>query len=1563
DGATECVDVFQSAIDNAANVPNVIQLGGGSGPKFTFDHVFDAATLQSSVYEKRVEPLVVNCLEGYNATVLAYGQTGSGKTHTIMGPSSSITTAMLNEEERQQGGVIPRAIRSIFQQLQGQKRATTATNDNNDNLQEDPSNNSSAAAFEYEVRIQFLEVYGEEIRDLLNPQQGPPGAPKLSIRDVGNEEPEVVGATEHKVESAEEALLCLTRGMYRRVTGSTAMNETSSRSHAILSLIIEQSSVLLVEEGSPQAENHHVDDDEADPSEDAMQSSSQQQHVQLKKSKFNFVDLAGSERQKRTQSSGQRLKEGIDINKGLLVLGNVISALGDPKKQGKTFVPYRDSKLTRLLKGSLGGNHKTLMIACVSPSSTNVEETLNCLRYANRAKNIQNHAVVNVDAKSALVAELKGKVQRLAEDLMKARTGKISECSIPLTVIESLVKDAEGTDADVGLMDNPRPAVSPSPRHTTPNRSSDFGFSPLKRREPLFNPSTPSLLETKKLKAENEAFRIQVKALSDGEDTSDALQKAYVTKATEYERQIAALKRQLDTRIDPDRNGRISARGFRTPRPPSEGRSESPELSRLKSQVFGSLSKFSNVDAEVDAEERSVKDMSEKYLFHDDGFMDNEDMQDRPASQENHEPVPQEDSSLLLEADLVALSSSINAKEELIFQLQTSQEKFETMREFYEERLREMETVLYEKEAETDKLSEELKKLDVGHKKGKELSELLKQKQAQVQELRRKQAELSRLTSVASRNESQISRLRNEVNDMKSKKVDLQKQITSERKEHMVEVQHLKRETMKKDRELNKVKRDHSKKSQEAVRAQQVAKTRLDQIGQLKAKYKDTEKKLRMQTIKRGVMAKAGLNPVLVGRRQSTLKGGTHTPAPKVKPDIDGLRDLFDQKVADVSRREHLAVKVAQEWEEHYDLTSQRDTLRTEGGNKESIQAIESQIKYREDRIRSIASRLGKREKDSEDNKPGTDDSFLFGKEFEDVVGDVTTTDTAAKTAANVLFGMVVRERRRIASLARTASQLDEKVQEAQAVAESKDAAFRAYVDEQRLQSVSLAQNQQEHILSLMEMVKETPGEEGEAILTESSNSKLLVLANERIAVLERQLNEVSLSRDAVQKHREREESARSLLDDKNKECEELEEEIDELRSTLRRIREQLGRQEEAGETLKSDMTSVKIVQDIVARTLHPSTASAGSASRRRRSSTTLLAGQSPSMTHKIKRDSAYMNTSDSEEMPDWADEIMADLAIIAEGKIPEALRGSKEILEIENQLNGNDVFDRLTNPNTFTGAQKHRSGPKKPRSKSIPEKSKQGELTAKQVADSLYKIRRKEASNRKSKEKRASGSEAEQRSVFVRLLSPSSMTGTHKQKFHDTKGRTLERAIESQHVSTRGRRGSSECENDSEGSDTQVLNDLLGDDSLHDSPTADSQGEETSERHADDSSKGRQDGTVYDRLSKTMTSAFAVKQNPNVHETVLDHCLASDSSQEEKQEENPKFEIKREEIKQYQKKDVFERLTEKKTEAYVHRHLGEENMVHHRPLISSPSAEKNIHHSPPAVPKRVTRSQANQAS
>ena len=311
--------------------------------KFTFDSTFDSDSTQDEVFERVTQPLIKSCLEGHNATILAYGQTGSGKTHTILGNTSG---------DGKDAGIIPRAFDAIFDQLSPESG---------------------------DAKLQFLEVYGEDIRDLLSSKlSDKTSSASLPIRDGDkNSEPIVIGATHKSVRNSKEALLCLSKGMLRRVVRSTDMNSESSRSHAIMSLIINGG-----------------------------------------RNRFNFVDLAGSERIKRTNVRGQGLKEGININKGLLVLGNVISALASTKKQ-KAHIPYRDSKLTRLLRGSLGGHHKTLMIACVSPSSSNIDETLNTLRYANRAKQITNKAALSkFISPSEEIAELKLQLSLIAMAFM-----------------------------------------------------------------------------------------------------------------------------------------------------------------------------------------------------------------------------------------------------------------------------------------------------------------------------------------------------------------------------------------------------------------------------------------------------------------------------------------------------------------------------------------------------------------------------------------------------------------------------------------------------------------------------------------------------------------------------------------------------------------------------------------------------------------------------------------------------------------------------------------------------------------------------------------------------------------------------------------------------------------------------------------------------------------------------------------------------------------------------------------------------------------------------------------
>jgi len=864
----------------------------------------------------------------------------------------------------------------------------------------------------------------------------------------------------------------------------------------------------------------------------------------------------------------------------------------------------------------------------------------------------------------------------------------------------------------------------------------------------------------------------------------------------------------------------------------------------------------------------------------------------------------------------------------LIQQLQASQEKFESMREFYEERLREMGHVVAEKEFETEKLVEELKKLDAGHSRGKELSLKLKEKQAQVAELKRKKAELSRLTNVASRNESQLARLKNDVQVMKHKKIDLQKQIGAERKDHMTEVKKMKKESMQKDRELNKARREVNKKSQEASKAQRIAKVRLDQMQQLKVKYKDTEKRLRMKTVKHGVLKKAGLEPVLFGRRQPRDAGDRKQRtkvANKEERTVDKLHEFFDRKVADLSRRENLAEKVAQEWEEHLELTIQKEeSLQTDPDDQhESIQALDSAIKYREERIRQLASRLGKRDK-RDKQYPTGEETLIFNKEFTDIVGS-ETLNVGAEIVTKVLFGMLVRERRRIASLARTASSLDEKIQHTESALADKEVAFNAYVGEQRLDAAALAQNQQEYILSLMEMVKRGQPEDSEIFLSspksstkrrlslsaEDGNFRLLVLANGRIDVLERQLSETQLARDAVKGHQQREQSALSKLGEKTKECEELLEEIDDLRSALRRIREQVADDEShsSAELDKVRETPSKTVQDIVTFALHPSSVSSSNRSKRRR--TVVMKRQSFSFSPRKIESELHSSDSDSDEVPDWAEDIMADIAIIAEGKMPSSLMQSQEVLDAE----ANNVFDRLTNPRSFTGVQKQRN-------------VSRGRTTRKnQTSDSLKSAtlsdekEKKKENARKQKEKISKPSTSTGRTVFDRLLSPSNLTGTQKQKFNrinDKKGRTLEKAIENQHVSVRGRSRATHHDSDSIEEDERDI--MLDNDTY--SPRRRGSGSEEIRNEVHHSSKLDDCAqlNVFERLNKTTTEAYKEKVNTNIAEKMLDDILFDEDEDDEYDHDDgsQKFEPRSKRVKEYASQDVFERLQRTTTEAYA---------------------------------------------
>ena len=330
------------------------------GKGYTFDHVFPTSFTQNDLYTATAAPMLRSFLEGYNVTIMAYGQTGSGKTYTM-------GTGDVSQEDEDEQGLIPRFVTDLFENIRTEK-------ENMDNIE---------GKFAPQVTVSFMEIYGEDVFDLMA-SEGTPSMTSthkertsLPVREDEKGGVFVQGVTEINVNSASAALELLCRGTRNRITASTAMNAGSSRSHAVFSVTLEQH---LKPTSSDLAEV-------TDTTERVI-------------SKLTFVDLAGSERLKRTNAEGQRMKEGIQINSGLFNLGQVINALADEQrlKQGKsTFVPYRNSKLTHLLKDALGGNSQTLFLACVSPAESDEGETQSSLGYARSARNIQNKPVRNMD--------------------------------------------------------------------------------------------------------------------------------------------------------------------------------------------------------------------------------------------------------------------------------------------------------------------------------------------------------------------------------------------------------------------------------------------------------------------------------------------------------------------------------------------------------------------------------------------------------------------------------------------------------------------------------------------------------------------------------------------------------------------------------------------------------------------------------------------------------------------------------------------------------------------------------------------------------------------------------------------------------------------------------------------------------------------------------------------------------------------------------------------------------------------------------------------------------------
>lgn len=315
------------------------------------------------------------------------------------------------------------------------------------------------------------------------------------------------------------------------------------------------------------------------------------------------------------------------------------------------------------------------------------------------------------------------------------------------------------------------------------------------------------------------------------------------------------------------------------------------------------------------------------------------------------------------------------------------------MREFYEEKVRQMESALNENEAEREQLLDKLRKTHASDATSlSSLREMLKEKDKNIESLRKKHKQLVGLTSVSSRNQVQINKLQEDVKEMKRRKVVLQKQISRERRDHANEIKQLHKEAVKKDRELSRLQKVTVDKENAARKAQQVSKSRLDELGQLRAKYRDSEKRLRVLSVKQGVMAKAGIDPVLVGRRSNTVSTKVHTSAHQSSVaqnaiNVDEIRDYFDCKVAEIARKEAIADKLAHEWEGHFELTSQKAMISDSLSTSEEAQSLDLQIKFKEDRIRQLARHLGTVEVvNPTGHSTASVDSFLYEDKFTELL-------------------------------------------------------------------------------------------------------------------------------------------------------------------------------------------------------------------------------------------------------------------------------------------------------------------------------------------------------------------------------------------------------------------------------------------------------------------------------------------------------------------------------------------------------------------------------------------------
>ncbi|XP_032852088.1 kinesin-like protein KIF21A isoform X9 [Tyto alba] len=771
--------------------PGEPQVFLGKDKAFTFDYVFNIDSQQEEIYIQCIEKLIEGCFEGYNATVFAYGQTGAGKTYT-MGTGFDVN---ITEEEQ---GIISRAVKHLFRCIEEKKQAAIK---------------QGLPPPDFKVNAQFLELYNEEILDLFDTTRDIDAKNKKSNIKIHEDSAGgiyTVGVTTRTVNGESEMMQCLKLGALSRTTASTQMNVQSSRSHAIFTIHLCQTRVCPAFNTDNATDNRII-------------SESEMNEFETLTAKFHFVDLAGSERLKRTGATGERAKEGISINCGLLALGNVISALGDKSKKA-THVPYRDSKLTRLLQDSLGGNSQTLMIACVSPSDRDFMETLNTLKYANRARNIKNKVMVNQDRASQQINALRSEITRLQMELMEYKTGKriIDEEgveSINDMFHENAMLQTENNNLRVRIKAMQETIDALRARIT--QLMSDQANQVLARagegNEEISNMIHNYIKEIEDLRAkllESEAVNENLRRnLSRASTRStyfggpSAFSASMLSSEKETMEILDIAKKDLEKLKKKERKKKKSVKEDNT------------DNEQEKRDEKGTSERENN--------ELEVEEIQEVSDHEDEEEEDDEDEDDMEVVESSDESDSDSDEKENYQADLANITCEIAIKQKLIDELENSQRRLQTLKKQYEEKLMMLQHKIRDTQLERDQVLQNLGSVETySEEKAKKIkSEYEKKLQAMNKELQRLQTaqkEHARLLKNQSQYEKQLKKLQQEVTEMKKTKVRLMKQMKEEQEKARMtesrrnrEIAQLKKEQRKREHQLKLL--EAQKRNQEVI--------------------------------------------------------------------------------------------------------------------------------------------------------------------------------------------------------------------------------------------------------------------------------------------------------------------------------------------------------------------------------------------------------------------------------------------------------------------------------------------------------------------------------------------------------------------------------------------------------------------------------------------------------------------------------------------------------------------------------------------------------------------------